>query len=156
MNRLLDSPTILVVDDDLGHCELVRRNLRRAGVSNEIRSVHDGKSALDFVFGQGAFAGHALRSDLLILLDINMPGGMSGLDVLQALKADAAARIIPVIMLTTTDDPRDIEKCYALGCSVYITKPVDPERFIEAVKRLGLLLSVIQVPHLAGLGGGHA
>jgi CheY-like chemotaxis protein len=155
MSALSTLPTILIVDDDLGHCELVRRNLRRAGVSNEIRAIHDGISALDFVLGRGAYIGQPHCANLLILLDINMPGGLSGLDVLQALKEDPAGRMTPVIMLTTTDDPRDIDRCYALGCNVYITKPVDPEHFIDAVKRLGMMLSVIQVPHAATLGGGH-
>lgn len=144
------SLTILIVDDDHGHCELVRRNLRRAGISNMVVTVHDGDQALDFVFRRGAHAGRASDSELLILLDINMPGGLSGLDVLGIIKADPASKRIPVIMLTTTDDPRDINRSYDLGCSVYITKPVEPSQFIEAISRLGLLISVMAVPAEAG------
>lgn len=140
------SVTILVVDDDHGHCELVTRNLRRAGIANELCVVHDGDDALDFVFGRGVHGGRKVDDELLILLDINMPGGWSGLDVLGIIKADPSTRLIPVIMLTTTDDPRDVNRCYELGCSVYITKPVDPEKFIDAVNRLGLLISLIQMP----------
>lgn len=155
MNVALQSPTILIVDDDLGHCELVKRNLRRADISNEIRVIHSGQEALDFVFGQGAYAENG-GDELLILLDINMPGGLSGLDVLGALKAHPTAKLIPVLMLTTTDDPRDINRCYELGCSVYITKPVDPGSFIDAIKQLGFLISVIQVPTGTRQVVGHA
>ncbi len=138
--------TILVVDDDEGHVELVRRNLRRAGISNAIDSANDGAIALDYVFRRGI---HLLRpeiKDLLILLDINMPGGLDGIEVLRQIKQSEIGRRIPIIMLTTTDDPREIGRCYELGCSVYITKPVDPSAFVEAVRRLGLFISVIQLP----------
>lgn len=140
------SVTILIVDDDHGHCELVRRNLRRAGVSNRIEVVHDGQRALDLVFRRGGPLLPSGVGKLLILLDINMPGGLSGLEVLRTIKADPVTRLIPVIMLTTTDDPRDVNRSYALGCSVYITKPVDPGKFVEAINRLGLLIGVVRLP----------
>jgi len=75
-----------------------------------------------------------------------MPGSVNGVEVLRQIKADPATGKIPVIMLSTTDDPREISLCYELGCSVYITKPVDPLQFIEAIKRLGLFLQVIRLP----------
>lgn len=146
MNNLSNSLTIVIVDDDHGHCELVMRNLRRTGVSNEFMIIHRGDEALDFMHRRGAYANRPGNGDILLLLDINMPGGLSGLDVLREIKSDNAIRQIPVIMLTTTDDPREINLCYDLGCSVYITKPIDPARFMEAVTRLGLLLSVIRLP----------
>lgn len=146
MNNLSNSLTIVIVDDDHGHCELVMRNLRRTGVSNEFMIIHRGDEALDFVHRRGTYANRPGNGDILLLLDINMPGGLSGLDVLREIKSDNATRQIPVIMLTTTDDPREINLCYDLGCSVYITKPIDPARFMEAVTRLGLLLSVIRLP----------
>ena len=87
---------------------------------------------------------------LLVLLDINMPGQMNGLDVLREIKGTPATRKIPVIMLTTTDDPREISRCYDLGCSVYITKPIEALGFIEAIKRLGLFVSIVSLaPHQA-------
>ncbi len=135
---------ILVVDDDEGHAELVRRNLRRAGVSNPIVRLTTGQDALDYVFRQGEFASRP-QGHLMILLDINMPG-VDGVDVLTRIKADPQRRAIPVVMLTTTDDPREVERCYALGCNVYMTKPVEPLAFIDAVNRLGLFLSVVDVP----------
>jgi CheY-like chemotaxis protein len=136
--------TILMVDDDEGHVELARRNLRRIGVSNPIVTVHDGARALDYIFRRGEFAQRD-EVQLLILLDINMPGSVNGVEVLHQMKADPVTRKTPVIMLSTTDDPREVAKCYELGCSVYITKPVDSVQFIEAMKRLGLFLQIIRL-----------
>lgn len=145
---IITSPqtSIVVVDDDPGHCELVRRNLRRAGVDNPIVVLNSGDLALDYVFRTGPYETRAHDSEMLLLLDINMPGGANGLDVLRQIKADPTTRVIPVIMLTTTDDPKEINRCYELGCSVYITKPVDPQAFVEAVNRLGLFISVVSLP----------
>jgi CheY-like chemotaxis protein len=140
------SLTILVVDDDQGHTELVRRNLRRAGISNAITVIHNGSAALDYVFRRGAHVERRSDEELLMLLDINMPGGLDGIEVLRQIKADVDTKKIPVIMLTTTDDPREINRCYDLGCSVYITKPIDSAAFIEAIKRLGLFISVVSLP----------
>jgi CheY-like chemotaxis protein len=143
---------ILLAEDDLGHATLVRRNLQRAGVANEIIHVGDGQAALNFVHCAGPFAGRPRNGPLLILLDINMPV-LDGVETLRRLKADETTRHIPVIMLTTTDDPREIARCYELGCSVYVTKPVAYERFVEAIRQLGLFLQVVQVPreeHLTG------
>jgi CheY-like chemotaxis protein len=130
---------ILLADDDDGHAHLIQRNLKRAGVVNRIERVKDGQEALNFV-REG-------KSDapLLLLLDINMPR-VDGVEVLRQLKADPATSSIPVIMLTTTDDPREISRCYQLGCSVYITKPVRYEEFAEALSRLGLFLEIVKLP----------
>lgn len=136
---------IVLAEDDFGHAYLVRQNLGRAGVANEIVHLPDGQAALDFVFRRGEYAGRPVDRPMLLVLDINMPR-VDGVEVLSQLKADEATAKMPVIMLTTTDDPREIERCYHLGCSVYITKPVDYDAFVEAVKRLGLFLQVVQVP----------
>ncbi len=85
------------------------------------------------------------HGSILLLLDIKMPK-VDGVEVLRQLKADPRTNTIPVIMLTTTDDPRKVRRCYELGCNVYITKPVDYQAFIEAIRRLGLFLQVVQVP----------
>jgi CheY-like chemotaxis protein len=137
--------TILIVDDDEGHIELLRRNLGRIALGNPLEVLRNGARALDFIFRRGDFAGRT-GADPLILLDINMPGAVGGVEVLRQIKANPATRKTPVMMLSTTDDPREIALCYKLGCSVYITKPVDPLQFIEAIKRLGLFLQVIQLP----------
>jgi CheY-like chemotaxis protein len=136
---------ILIVDDDEGHVELVRRNLGRIALGNPLEVLHDGARALDYIFRRGDYAGR-VGTDPLILLDINMPGAVNGIEALRQIKANPATRKTPIIMLSTTDDPREIAVCYDLGCSVYITKPVDPLQFIEAIKRLGLFLQVIRLP----------
>ena len=135
---------ILLVDDDEGHVELVRRNLRRIGIGNPIVVLHEGARALDYVFRRGEFAGRE-GPDPLLLLDINMPGSFNGVEVLRQIKAHPLTRKTPILMLSTTSDAREIALCYDLGCSVYITKPVDPIQFIEAIKRLGLFLQVIRL-----------
>jgi CheY-like chemotaxis protein len=134
---------ILLVEDDPGHATLIRRNLRRAGVVNEVVWAKDGQEALDYVRREDKHLGGG--GCLVILLDINMPK-VDGLEVLRQLKANEKTKQIPVMMLTTTDDPREIERCYELGCSVYVTKPVEYEKFREAVRQLGLFLQFVQVP----------
>jgi len=137
--------TILIVDDDEGHVELVRRNLRRIALSNPILALTDGSQALDYVFKRGEFA-HRLSDDPLMLLDINMPGSLNGVEVLRQVKNNPITQKMPVIMLSTTDDPREVARCYELGCSVYITKPVESSQFIEAIRRLGFFLQIIRLP----------
>ena len=137
--------TIILTEDDDGHATLIQRNLERAGLANGFLRLKDGQEALDYFRAQGAYAGRSLDPSVLLLLDINMPR-VDGVEVLRALKADRRTAVIPVIMLTTTDDPREVQRCYELGCSVYVTKPVDYQSFIDAVKRLGLFLQVVQVP----------
>jgi len=140
-----DEVGILLVEDDDGHALLVEKNLRRAGLSNGFLRLKDGQEALDYFFdGEGAPARQKFES-LVVLLDVNMPR-VSGVDVLKRLKENEATATIPIIMLTTTDDPREIERCYDYGCNLYITKPVEYEAFIEAVRRLGFFLQIIKVP----------
>jgi CheY-like chemotaxis protein len=140
---------ILMAEDDLGHATLIRRNLARAGVANDIVHVADGQQALDYLFRRGAFADRPKDANILLLLDINMPR-IDGFEVLRQMKANPATARTPVIMLTTTDDPRDVARGYELGCSVYIPKPVQYEAFVEAMRRLGLFLEIIQVPPTNG------
>ena len=136
-----ESPMKLVIaEDDDGHFSLVERNLRRAGLENELLRAIDGDSALELL-EQELEAG----SKILLLLDINMPK-KSGIDVLKAMKLSKHLAAIPVVMLTTTDDPREIARCYQLGCNVYITKPLAYDAFVEAIKRLGLFVQIIQLP----------
>jgi CheY-like chemotaxis protein len=136
---------VLIVDDDTGHTELVRRNLRRSGITNRLVPLTNGSDALDYVFRRGEFSPRQ-PTHLILLLDINMPGEVDGIEVLRQIKAHPTHRTIPVVMLTTTDDPREIERCYGLGCNVYMTKPIEPVAFIEAVNRLGLFISIVHVP----------
>jgi CheY-like chemotaxis protein len=140
---------IVLAEDDDGHATLVQKNLERSGLINGFTRVADGQQALDLLRGERAFAGKAPLGQVLLLLDIKMPV-LDGVDVLRQLRADSRIAMVPVIMLTTTDDPREIERCYQLGCNVYITKPVDYQAFVEAVKRLGLFLQVVAVPRNGG------
>ena len=132
--------TIVMIEDDDGHARLIEKNIVRAGVTNPIVHFPNGRAAMDYLRRYQ----HGMGS-LLILLDLNLPD-MTGIDILQSLKVDEALKKIPVIVLTTTDDQREIERCYELGCSVYITKPVEYEHFAHAIRQLGLFFSVIQVP----------
>jgi CheY-like chemotaxis protein len=137
--------TILLAEDDAGHASLVERNLRRAGFANPIIHVSDGQEALDYIRREGAFADRPTDGPLLLLLDIKMPR-VDGTEVLRRLKEEGHIARVPVIVLTTTDDPREVQRCYELGCSVYVIKPVAYEAFVEAVKRLGLFLAIVRVP----------
>jgi CheY-like chemotaxis protein len=136
---------ILMAEDDEGHAYLIRQNLEEAGITNEIVHVRDGQEALDYVGREGRYAGRVPGGPLLVLLDLNMPR-VGGEEVLRRLKAEPPTDRLPVIVLTTTDDPREVQRCYALGCSSYVTKPVEYEKFVEAIRRLGLFLSIVQVP----------
>jgi CheY-like chemotaxis protein len=146
---LAEPLVILLAEDDEGHASLVRRNLKRSGVVNEIVHVNDGQEALDYVRALGKYSDRPRVAPMLLLLDINMPR-VDGIEVLRQIKQDEKHNRIPVIMLTTTDDPREISRAYELGCSVYVTKPVAYEAFVEAVSRLGLFLQVVRVPPETG------
>jgi len=136
-----ESVNIVVVEDDDGHATLIERNLRRAGLTNPVVRLRDGQEALDYFF---AGSSPASAADSVLLLDINMPR-VDGIDVLRRLKADTRTAKVPTIMLTTTDDPREIERCYQLGCNVYITKPVEYDAFMDAIRRLGFFLQIVRV-----------
>jgi CheY-like chemotaxis protein len=139
------SVSIIMIEDDEGHARLIEKNIRRAGILNDITHFTDGTTALGFLFN--APDGPALNGPALVLLDLNLPD-MSGIDILARIKADDVLRRTPVVVLTTTDDKVEIQRCYDLGCNVYITKPVDYESFAQAIRQLGLFLSVIQVPEV--------
>ena len=140
---------ILVAEDDEGHAGLIRKNLKRAGVVNDVLLFHDGRQILDFLFKEGEGPHRQDGLAYMLLLDIRMPR-VSGVQVLERVKADPALKKLPVIMITTTDDPREIENCHTLGCSNYITKPIEYDQFVTAIRQLGLFLSVVQIPVLNG------
>jgi CheY-like chemotaxis protein len=136
---------ILLAEDDDGHAYLIQQNMQDAGLANRVVHVRDGQEALDYIHCTGAYGGRLQGGPLLLLLDINMPR-VDGVEVLRRLKADPKTDELPVIVLTTTDDPREVKRCYELGCSSYVTKPVEYDKFVEAIRRLGLFLAIVKVP----------
>jgi CheY-like chemotaxis protein len=138
-------PTLLLVEDDPGHARLIERNLQRAHLPFAIVLLRDGQAALDYLFPSQEASGANHPQPSLVLLDLNLPG-CSGVDILTRLKRDAQTKHIPVIVLTTTDDPHEIAQCYALGCNAYLTKPVEYDQFVAVFQYLGWLLTAIEVP----------
>ncbi len=136
---------IVMIEDDEGHARLIEKNIRRAGISNDIKHFLDGTSGLDYLFNSPDGPVH--NGPAMVLLDLNLPD-MSGISILEQIKQHERMRRTPVVVLTTTDDQVEIQRCYDLGCNVYITKPVNYESFADAIRQLGLFLSVIQVPDI--------
>lgn len=138
--------TMVMIEDDEGHARLIRKNLERAGIGNPVIHFDDGAKAIDYFFHRGVTKDQ--HDKTLVLLDLNLPH-IDGYEILRRIKSDPATRAIPVIVLTTTDNPREIDRCYELGCNVYITKPVEYDSFSDAIRKLGLMLAVVKVPHSA-------
>ena len=145
MNEL---PTILIVDDDDGHALLIEENLRRGGVDTTFLRFSDGQELLDYLFGRTTDPPFQKGEPYLLLLDIRMPK-VDGVSALQKIKADENLRKLPVIILTTTEDPREVDRCHALGCNIYIHKPVSFDAFAGALMQLGRFVSLVQIPRLA-------
>ena len=141
---------ILIVEDDNGHARLIEKNLRRAGIRNELLRFQDGQQILDFLFRRGEGRESEDDTPYLLLLDMRIPK-IDGVEVLRQVKQDPELPKIPVIMLTTTDDPRDVDACHRLGCSQYIVKPVEYDKFARVLGQLGLFLKIVQVPRINGV-----
>jgi CheY-like chemotaxis protein len=137
--------SIVMIEDDEGHARLIERNIRRAGVNNELIPFSNGTDALAFLLGADGSGEVSAKKHILVLLDLNLPD-MTGITVLEKIKGNAHIKRSPVIVLTTTDDAREIQRCYDLGANVYITKPVDYDNFANAIRQLGLFFAVMQVP----------
>ncbi len=135
---------ILIAEDDDGHAELIREGLEESGISNKIIRFSNGEEVWKFLSGTGDEEIRDKNKNYLLLLDINMPK-MDGLEVLKRIKADDELKETLVVMLTTTDDPREVEACYKMGCNIYITKPVDFIKFAETLKRLSLFLQIVKI-----------
>jgi len=141
----------LIADDDAGHARLIEKNLARAGLHTPIQKFDNGHKVLDFLFRRGKGEHRQSDTPYLLLLDIHMPQ-LDGVEVLHQLKADAELRKIPVIMLTTSDDPREVDRCHAIGCSNYVVKPVSYDLFAEAIVTIGKFISLATVPSVNGNG----
>lgn len=137
---------ILLVEDNPDDVELTRRALDESKVANKLVVVRDGVEALQYLFREDAYAGRD-AADLpeVVLLDLKLPK-IDGLEVLRRIRADERTRILPVVVLTSSNAERDIVESYALGANSYIRKPVEFERFVEATKTLGLYWLVLNEP----------
>jgi CheY-like chemotaxis protein len=142
-----EGATILIAEDDCGHAALIRKNLERAGLTNPIVHFKDGQEVLDYLYQESRRWPQDGSREYLLILDIRMPK-RDGIEVLKLVKEDSELSKMPVMVVTTTDDPVEVDKCHALGCNSYITKPLDYGKFIEAISRLGLFLKIIEVPSI--------
>jgi CheY-like chemotaxis protein len=144
---------ILIAEDDDGHARLIEKNLYRAGLKNEIVRFSDGQETLDFLFMRGEGRRRLPGTAYLLFLDIRMPK-VDGVEVLRQIKGDAELRKLPVAMLTTTEDPREIARCHDIGCNSYVVKPVDYEHFVEVIRQYGLYIALVRVPVLTASTNG--
>jgi len=138
-------PDVVLAEDDEGHATLMRRGLKRAGLPSEPVHLRDGQELLDYVYHRGPWSNRASHRSMVMILDLNMPR-LSGTEVLQRLKRDAALSRIPVFVFTTTDNPLELDRCYALGASVCLIKPVDYGAFGDMVRRLAEFLMAARLP----------
>lgn len=136
--------TILLVEDNPDDVELTRRALLRSNVANRLDVVTDGVAALDYLFAEGEHAGRDGGLPEVVLLDLKLPK-LGGLDVLRRLRADERTRLLPVVILTSSDEEQDVMDSYELGANSYVRKPVDFEQFVEAVRTLGLYWLVLNI-----------
>jgi len=140
---------ILLVEDNPDDVELTRLAFEEAQVANRMIVVKDGAEALDYLFARGAHAGrNPAELPSIVLLDLNLPK-IDGREVLQAIRAEPVTRDLPVVVLTTSAEPFDVEASYALGVNSYIQKPVDFEQFVAAVRQVGLYWLVLNHPRVA-------
>jgi CheY-like chemotaxis protein len=144
--------TIVLAEDDDGHASLIKKNLQRAGIDNAMLHFRDGEETLNFFFRKGEGPHLLPGTSYILLLDIRMPK-IDGLEVLRQLKGDNVLHKVPVLVITTTEDPDEVERCHELGCNVYIPKPIDYERFVLSMNHLGLFLRISEFPKLNGFRG---
>lgn len=148
MQNAMKHPTILIAEDDAGHFALVKKNLWRTCADAEIIRFRNGKELLDFFFNnQGQQHLHSGR--YLLLLDIKMPL-IDGISALEKLRSNPELKKMPVFMLTTTNNPDEINHCYRAGCNFYIVKPSDYMQFMKAIEHLGAFLSMpgLNIPEI--------
>ena len=140
----MDKNILLVEDNDQDE-KLILRALRKVNLANQVDVARDGQQALDYLYRRGPFADRPAGNPALILLDLKMPL-VSGLEVLREIKQDEELRHVPVVMLTSSREERDLDEAYDLGCNAYVVKPVNFHDFIDAVKSLGLFWAVLNEP----------
>ncbi len=139
---IAELPRILLVEDSPNDAELTLTALAEHNLANEVVVLRDGAEALDYLYGRGAYAGRSNGLPAVILLDLKMPK-VDGLGVLRVVKSDERLRSIPVVMLTSSREERDLVESYRLGVNAYVVKPVDFRAFIGAVKQLGAFWAIV-------------
>jgi CheY-like chemotaxis protein len=135
--------SILLVEDNPDEVALTMRALKKGNIVNEIQTVRDGVEALDYLLGKGPYAGRQLPA--VVLLDLNLPK-VSGIEVLQRMRADERTKLVPVVILTSSKEDQDLLNGYKFGANSYIRKPVDFSQFAQAIQQLGLYWLVINEP----------
>ena len=140
-------PVIILAEDDDGHAGLIYKTLKRAGVENDILHFEDGEKTLNYLFRRGDDFHREDGVSHALLLDIRMPV-VDGKEVIRQLKQDKELQNIPIIVVSTTNDPREKDNCYSLGCSTYIVKPIQYEEFIKVITQLGHYLLEDVIPKL--------
>jgi CheY-like chemotaxis protein len=136
---------ILIVEDDPNDVELTLTALADYNLANEVVVTRDGQQALDYLYGRGEFSTRSNGNPAVMLLDLKLPK-VSGLEVLQQIKSDEALKMIPVVVLTSSNEEKDMMRSYSLGVNGYVVKPVDFHEFVNAVKELGIFWAVINEP----------
>ncbi len=145
---------ILVAEDDPNDLEMTLDALAEHNLANAVDIVKDGAEALDYLFQRGAFAGRGSEVPAVLLLDIKMPK-IDGLEVLRQIRADPVLRLLPVVILTSSREERDVVEGYRLGVNAYVVKPVNFDAFVSAVKEVGMFWAVVnEPPPLGSLQGG--
>ena len=136
---------ILLVEDSRHDVELTLVALEECHLANHVDVVNDGAEALDYLHRRGAYAGRGDETPVVVLLDLKMPK-VDGMEVLQAMKSDLELKRIPVVMLTSSREERDLVRSYDLGVNGYVVKPVDFQQFIESIKQLGCFWAIVNEP----------
>jgi CheY-like chemotaxis protein len=142
---MTDFGRILMVEDDPNDVELTLTALAEYNLANEVVVTRDGAEALDYLYSRGSFAGRSTDNPAVLLLDLKLPK-VDGLQVLKQIKADEDLRMIPVVVLTSSREERDMVESYRLGVNAYVVKPVDFHEFVNAIKELGVFWAVINQP----------
>lgn len=150
MNDAVKEVEILLVEDNPTDAELAIRALKKSNLANKLVWVKDGAEALEFVFGTGVYAGRSIKSGpRVILLDLRLPK-VDGMEVLRVVKSDERTRSIPVVVLTSSKEDRDVAESYQLGVNSYISKPVEFDEFARVVSELGLYWLLVNRPPVVG------
>jgi CheY-like chemotaxis protein len=136
---------ILLAEDNENDVELTLNALQECRVSNEVEVVRDGAEALDYIYQRGQYSGRGHGLPCVILLDLKMPR-VDGLEVLRQIKSDLAVRQVPIVMLTSSREEKDLVRSYDLGVNAFVVKPVDFNQFVQAIRSLGMFWAIVNEP----------